>query len=776
MNEGSGNGNGATDGHAGTTTLSRRRRNPRRLSSNGRRPEPKRKTRRRFVSLEHFDLFSRDGKSMKPIKKDGWNPNAGTEEQKFYSSIDESMICIPQLQETWRDIPYMRCRGGRRRNQKFICVTTVRMKRVMFNGGNTVSVLFSLILEEDSKKIRTLNVRRERRMDGDGTIYEDKTNWICSCDIYSCDGSTGDSSCWHIVTLRRNYVMVDKIKSVVQVGFVEDHFVYYGDMLRLTEKDTNGTFKYDHVDGTITEEECAVIAIQLDDYSKEDLVVKSNRVAKRWSAWVTVDPMDRLLVSVVWRPVNSRISATRMICTMCRTEGSKKCQHEVACELESVVGTSHERESDVEGSNSEYEGDELDMNDGNEESGLQSDGTGVHVMAPAQDGEADDIVPTVAETSNMDDDDLPSNGSDVTYGMPAINRKDSKKFFPPKMNRTFMFCASEREKAAILSDLIEQHDAQRGTLLFADADGTPCRGVVRDRRGRRVRCPCTRVQDDNDKPRKATLFTVNQGAITILVIDWICASCQFVNRYQGNEHGLFPAAAGTVYSVELMYLWVSEMCGGTRAFRSVYKTTRSVQLMPSYARRYETSIMKKWEGCFEGNRRNANKAVRLFINLMDLDSKEVASQVFSRSKCEVTMNADDFEQLGLDPVEHDGMKRLHSVVVDAKIMSLLKESRPEDDKHDVVTGVTGLTTRIIKKRNNQNALKLMMKTVRHAISRHRNRRSVGAEARMDGGDMFEVVNGHLRLGLWDIGQHGSTKAQCARPKVLDYISICRWYV
>lgn len=56
---------------------------------------------------------------------------------------------------------------------------------------------------------------------------------------------------------------------------------------------------------------------------------------KRWSAWIDLDEMERLIVAVVWRPISTGQNTTSMICGMCRTEVSKKCRHEVSCERES---------------------------------------------------------------------------------------------------------------------------------------------------------------------------------------------------------------------------------------------------------------------------------------------------------------------------------------------------------------------------------------------------------------------------------------------------------
>lgn len=799
----SGNGTGADRKEVFRRTR-RRRRRARRAAIVSEGLQTRR--RRRHVNLEKFELFCPEGISIKNGKKGGWAPVAGSEEDKFNVSINATAACMTQLQEGWIGVPFLRCSGGRRRNQKFICMGTVRMKRKLFNGGMRTSVVCSIVVEEESKKIRTMTVRSERYVDEAGNRVNERTEWICCCDIHRIGGKIGDSRCWHIRVVLNNEHLVEKLLSIVQLGFHDDHDGYFGEFLLLKETDGNGTFEYErNPNGDEVEtgdEEQAVIAIQLDDYCRKDLLDKTNRVAKRWSAWLTVDAMERLLVSVVWRPVNSGISVTRMICGMCRTEMARKCRHEVACEMESVMyrGEKRTERSDGNDSGSEFE-DEVNDN-GSDGSDAESNGHGDNgtatVGSAAMDvrntqDEHDTSGVVMNEVENVlewGDGDGDGNGNVVEdnvqmetqevedlFGRPCMNGDDSKKnFYPPKMKRSFIFCHSERRKAEVVTDLIERYSLDDGALLFCDPDGTPCRGIVLDRNGRRVSCSGIRVRSPRDKPRKTSLFTVNHGSVTIVFVDWTCKSCKFLNRYQGNVHGIFPAAAGICYTVELLYLWVSDMCSGTSSFRSVYRSTRSHQYTPSYSRRYETGTMSKWNGIYKGNRRYANDAVRHFINLMDLDSTAIAHQVYSCKKCELPMTQEDYVQLGLDREQHPGMKRIHSVVVDAKVMALLKDGDGEHDAHDVLTAAKGLNTCIVRKRDNQNAIKILVKTIRHVISNHRNRRVSRMSVSTETPEGYEQHEGYLRIRLWDMAKFGSTKVQTTRSKVKEYISISRWLV
>lgn len=63
-----------------------------------------------------------------------------------------------------------------------------------------------------------------------------------------------------------------------------------------------------------------------------------------------------------------------------------------------------------------------------------------------------------------------------------------------------------------------------------------------------------------------------------------------------------------------------------------------------------------------------------------------------------------------------GKKRLAGIVIDAKVIALLKESVEASDQHDVLDDATGLATRIMATRELQNAIKMFLKLVISCIS------------------------------------------------------------
>lgn len=73
----------------------------------------------------------------------------------------------------------------------------------MFKRGRyRLSVIASLIIEEESKMVRTLNERREMNVDSSGVGVESETKWICTCDIRRSGNGIDDSDCWQICSLK----------------------------------------------------------------------------------------------------------------------------------------------------------------------------------------------------------------------------------------------------------------------------------------------------------------------------------------------------------------------------------------------------------------------------------------------------------------------------------------------------------------------------------------------------------------------------------------------
>lgn len=66
-------------------------------------------------------------------------------------------------------------------------------------------------------------------------------------------------------------------------------------------------------------------------------------------------------------------------------------------------------------------------------------------------------------------------------------------------------------------------------------------------------CTEERKESSDDLPRSVTLFTLNHSDVSIVVLDWVCRSYDYMNTYRGVHHGIYPERFGTAYTVELIY-------------------------------------------------------------------------------------------------------------------------------------------------------------------------------------------------------------------------------
>lgn len=102
-------------------------------------------------------------------------------------------------------------------------------------------------------------------------------------------------------------------------------------------------------------------------------------------------------------------------------------------------------------------------------------------------------------------------------------------------------CEREKVLSEKLTNLAEEEAAGNGSLMVGDPDGTLCGGIYQCSDGSEKRCNAKRQQRNTDVPRRTTLFTLNHGAVSIVILDWDCFRCGYRNLYRGTEHGIFPA-------------------------------------------------------------------------------------------------------------------------------------------------------------------------------------------------------------------------------------------
>lgn len=125
---------------------------------------------------------------------------------------------------------------------------------------------------------------------------------------------------------------MEKLGTILRGGFDEDNRTYFGETLDLIERDRDGRITVEnrvvgigmYFDMYLDTGEDVLVTIQLENVTKMNFVTKGTSVAKRWSSWVVVDFMDRMVVTVIRNKVSSGIKATRMTCIVCSSEYSRR--------------------------------------------------------------------------------------------------------------------------------------------------------------------------------------------------------------------------------------------------------------------------------------------------------------------------------------------------------------------------------------------------------------------------------------------------------------------
>lgn len=185
----------------------------------------RRTPKRRVINLSQFRMFddlgeSRSGRKtsmVEDIGGQGTNEDVDTgstcEREKFCKSLDLAYSCTNFLYNGWREVPFLRCCGGKRMKQKYVCVSTLRLNRTLKNGSTVVSVMFNLIIEEQSRKMRNVCIRREA-----GAASDMTESYLCSCHANWDERGMNDSDCWHVACVKENTRLMERVYTMLQCG------------------------------------------------------------------------------------------------------------------------------------------------------------------------------------------------------------------------------------------------------------------------------------------------------------------------------------------------------------------------------------------------------------------------------------------------------------------------------------------------------------------------------------------------------------------------------
>lgn len=711
----------------------------------------KRARRRDRIDSSTFKLFEweEDGPNRKNRKE------LSSEMEWFRDACNVATILMRFMEQKWVEVPHLRCVHLKEKGRKMVSVCSARIEEEIVGGGWKQACTVGFMVQDSGRDVVCVNVIQRKRILNTEEIVGEEELVCCSCDVRRKEGIIVESQCRHQYSVRGNGDFMKEVRLIVKKGCRSDddsndvHNKWFGSWI-VKDRDCI------KVDG---EDEDKIICTQIDQVNGKEMTRRRRTIARRWSCWNAYDTEDNNFVCCIRSALGSGIGVTKMKCTQCRPGPRRKCRHEAACmkilaEAGSVTindnGEMKEKCGPVEptrrrtyggssGSNSEYSTSDEDLEkvDGKRE-----------------------------ELEIVDDDDKDEHGDTIPSSAITGRCLDQPEtFFSSWKVRPLYMCPAERHITKQLTDRIEKWDRLAGGLSFTDPDGSPCEGTLLDKDGRYT---CTHVKQGTPRilPRKVTLLTLNHDLFSVVLNDWVCQKCGYENRYNGEAHGIYPAAKHRAFTVELMYFWLHECVERGISFRAVFELTNNLQNTCSYRRKFRTKRLDVLAPQFRRDRRLANEAMRKFCANIDMEDESTCTKrIFSCTNCEVVMNSDDCKQLGLVAKSTISTKRFRSLVMDGKVIGALREFPVETKDVHSIKGAKGLTSKLLNNRDTRSALKYMIQGVRGLIKSIEYGRAEAVKHNI------AEKNGrvHVRLGfICEI--KGVTKSNYEH-----YLKIIRWY-
>lgn len=658
-------------------------------------------------------------------------------------------VILEFLSENWLEVPHLRCCHLKENNWKLISLCTARRKDIDGNGSViSETITISLMVEMSRRDLCCVNYieKRARSQNADAT----STIIVCSCDIRREDGLLVESTCWHRDKIRGNKEIMKAFREVVGESSKDDDGSsgknrYFGSWI-ISE---HGSVT---VDG---EAEGNVICTQLEQTDGLSLTQRGKNIARRWSSWNVYDMHDSNFIYCIRSAIGSGVQVTKMKCCQCKLGPRRKCRHETGCINVLTEAGMVKLTEKGEMQENVYTGDI----DGDEQYGTSG--------SEYSESEEDTLCEVMDETNGMKGENkfVEARNERIQDGKCLYQPKN---FFSCNKPRPLYMCPAEERMTEKLTDFIEEWGRRRGGLSFVDPDGWPCVGKVRDAEGNETLCLWCKDSSVRILPRKVTLFTLNHDLLIVVLKDWVCTRCGFENRYNGESHGIYPAAKHRAFTVEIMYFWLHECINGGSSFRTIFELTHNLQNSRSYRRKLDTHRLDVLSPEFRRDRRLANTALRVFVQHLDLaDDSLCTKAIFTCRKCEVQIDASDCMQLGLNP-EHaksKGAKRFKCIVMDGKVIGALRDFPIKTDNLQTLVAAKGLPSKIMSNRITRTVLKYFTDGVRRMI------RAVEYGRSREVNQNISYRNGKVQFRLgYLLELKGVTKKNYER-----YLKIARWF-
>lgn len=248
---------------------------------------------------------------------------------------------------------------------------------------------------------------------------------------------------------------------------------------------------------------------------------------------------------------------------------------------------------------------------------------------------------------------------------PSSSKTETEKYNISNVRLPLLPCSGIRTETIALSLQIDQSKGQE-TIRITDRFGI-CQHCGYNRKASSVR---------THQYRTVRLYTLNQQIPIVEVEDWICPGCQKVVFFFGIGKALFPTRKTYVYTYELLYHFVQNVCRLGISFRAQYDSWNMQSTSDSARARFDhfsdnRTLLSTDLDDSKSGRRRAAEALHLFIKLIDTSNSDLCSKLFTCPDCEVPLTKTDQQQLGLFNKDIGNIKRFKALVVDGTAAGIL---------------------------------------------------------------------------------------------------------